>query len=521
MSVPDSDTTLREAVDQANNHVGTDIVSFAPGIGSLISLAQPGPIEILDDLTIDGPGQSNLSVHGVYGYDVFTIGTGVTATIQDITLISTGYGTIESDGDSLTIKDSTIKINPMVPFATDSNIVNRLGDLTIDGTWVEGIGHNTISNGGGIFHTGGGTLTITNGSTIHHHNAGVAGGGIYNDGSIVRIDHSTISRNSTSSSIDLGTGAVFQWPFLEPPDETPCDAALDDSDSFGSGSGGGLYNNGGRVEITHTTFTDNRAHFDGGALLSIGVAGTFNGEARVEIIDSTFKCNRVAMGMGGAIANIDGVNAKSVLDLGLRPAIPTDYGYSTFERNVAEEGGGAIFNLSEFTLINSTISNNVARGLAPMTVGNGGGVLQGIYGFSDIAFVTFARNDAAGLGGALHVEDFGSVDVDLTHSLFTFNPAIGKNGKNDVSDPGSRIDQFCVNLFQAAPLPDLDFYADPPPAQVPVTQTHALPLVHPAIDQPCWNPEVDQRHYIRNHLDITPPDVGSYESGAIPAPHPW
>ena len=519
ISAPDGDTTLREAVDQANNHAGADVLTFDPAVGNLISLTHPGAIDILDDLTIDGPGQANLTVHGAGPYDLFIVGTGLTATIKDITLISTGYGTIESDADSLTIKDSTIKINPMVPYASDSNIVNRLGDLKIDGTWVEGIGRNMIANGGGIFHTGGGTLTITNLSTIHHHNAGVAGGGIYNDRSIVNIDHSTISRNSTSSSIDLATGAVFEWPFVEPPDEAPCDAAWDDSDSFGAGSGGGLYNNGGRVEITHTTFTDNRAHFDGGALLSIGVAGTFSGEARVEIIDSTLKCNRVAMGMGGAIANIDGVNAKSVLDLGLRPPIPTDYGYSTFERNVAEEGGGAIFNLSEFTLINSTISNNLARGLAPMTVGHGGGVLQGIYGFSDIAFVTFARNDAAGLGGALHVEDFGSVDVDLTHSLFAFNPAIGKNGKNDVSDPGSRIDQFCVNLFQAPPLLDLDYNLTP--THIPPTQTHALPLLHPAIDQPCWNPEVDQRHYIRSHLDITPPDVGSYESGAISAPHPW
>ena len=514
ISAPDGVTTLREAVDQANNHVGTDIVSFAPGIGSLISLAQPGPIEILEDLTIDGPGQSSLSVHGVVSYDVFTVGTGVTATIQDITLISTGYGTIESDGVSLTIKDSTIKINPMVPFATDSNIVNRLGDLTIDGTWVEGIGHNTISNGGGIFHTGGGTLTITNGSTIHHHNAGVAGGGIYNDGSIVRIDHSTISRNSTTSSIDLGTGAVFQWPFLEPPDETPCDPAFDDSDSSGSGSGGGLYNNGGRVEITHTTFNDNRSHFDGGAILSIGVAGTYNGVAELEIIDSTFNCNRVAFGMGGAIANIDGTG-KSIVDLGLYPPLPTEYGYSTFERNIAEEGGGAIFNLSELTLFNSTISNNRARGMAPMTSGDGGGIYQGITGFSDILFVTFARNDAAGRGGALHVEDFGIVDVDLTHSLFAFNPAIGKNGKNDVSDPGSRIDYFCVNLFQAPPLLDLDYNITPP--HIPPTRTHALPGGHPAIDRGCWDPEVDQRHYLRTNRE----DVGSYEGGASSAPHPW
>ncbi len=361
----------------------------------------------------------------------------------------------------------------------------------------------TISQGGGIYHTGGGTLTITDGSTIHHHNAGVAGGGIYNDRSTVWIDHSTISGNSTTSSIDLATGGPFQWPFDE-----ACDPASVDLEANGTGSGGGLYNYGGQVEIFHTTFTDNRAYFEGGGIYSEGVAGTNSGIATVHIETTTMACNRVAFGHGGAISNVPGTG-MSVLDLGVNPQSNPDAGFSLFERNVAEEGGGAIFNSSTLALFNSTISNNRARGMAPMTQGNGGGFYQGVGGYSDIAFVTFAENEANADGGGLFVEPTGAGPVKLTHSLFTVSNSAGVAGTDAIADLAGRIAYYCDNHLRDPVVVPLALHGGE-------TRTHKLPQLHPAIDKICWNPPEDQREYFRTDGE---PDVGSFELYAAWSPH--
>jgi len=503
VTATDGFTTFREGVQWANANFGSDVLRFSLPVGTQINLTQPYPVQILDDLTIDGPGQSTLSIHGGPYYDILHVGSGITVTIQDITLISSGYGTIESDADLLTITDSTIRINPQVTVASDSNIVNRLGDLTIERTWIEGIGNNTISQGGGIYHTGGGALKITDGSTIHHHNSGVAGGGIYNDRSKVWIDHSTISANSTTSSIDLATGGPFQWPF-----EEPCDPASGDLEANGAGSGGGLYNHGGQVEIFHSSFTDNRAYFEGGALYSEGVAGTNSGIATVDIETTTMACNRVAFGYGGAISNVPGTGV-SLLDLGVNPQSNPLTGFSVFERNVAEEGGGAIFNSSMLGLFNSTISNNRARGKAPMTQGNGGGLYLGVGGSSEIAFVTFAKNEANADGGGLFVEPTASGPVKLTHSLFTVSNSAGTAGTDDIADLAGRIAYYCVNHLRDPVVDQLDFHGG-------VTRTHKLPPGHPAVNNICWNPLRDQREFYRTD---NVPDIGSFELGAAVGPH--
>ena len=80
--------SLRQAIADANNNAGADVITFSVSANSTIIVVSPFLV-ITDDVIIDGAGSSNLSISGNNASRIFWIQNG-TITIQDLTLAN-GY----------------------------------------------------------------------------------------------------------------------------------------------------------------------------------------------------------------------------------------------------------------------------------------------------------------------------------------------------------------------------------------------------------------------------------------------
>jgi hypothetical protein len=195
--------TLRYALSYAP--AGSKVV-FQPGLSDTITLTH-GELQIDKDLTIAGPGAGMFAVSGGQHSRVFNV---------ESTVVMSG----------LTIKDGNSS-------GGDGGGVYNTGDLEIDYCTIRN--NMTTGDGGGIYNDQG-TLK-TNFSTISSNTADGAGGGIANRGS--GYNNATI--NSCTFS---GNSALL---------------------------GGGIFNFGGhsdysRLLIVNSTFNDNQAAQDGGAI---------------------------------------------------------------------------------------------------------------------------------------------------------------------------------------------------------------------------------------------------------------
>ncbi|HXF84024.1 MAG TPA: sortase [Anaerolineales bacterium] len=167
---------------------------------------------------------------------------------------------------------------------------------------IDGGGDITISGDGSVrvmYVNSGATLTLQN-LTIANGSA-VNGGGVYNDGGTLTITGSTFSGNSAG------------------------------------GFGGGVYNDGGTLTITNSTFSNNIVSYDGGGVYN---AGTLN------VTNSTFSDNSVVYdGDGGGVYNVGTLTITN----------------STFSGNSATFLGGGVLNAGTLNVTNSTFSGNSAN----------------------------------------------------------------------------------------------------------------------------------------------------------------
>ncbi|MEI7848932.1 MAG: choice-of-anchor Q domain-containing protein [Chloroflexota bacterium] len=169
-------------------------------------------ITIDKSLTLDGPGAGVLAISGGSKIRPFTINSGITVVIQDVTIkqghANSGSG-IYNNG-TLTVKYSTFTTN------------------------------YSATNGGGIYNNG--TLTVQY-STLSENSASItstgAGGGIFNNASgIATVQNSTFSGNT----LDAGNGGgIFNSGTLSIQNST---LSGNNAGSVFSGTGGGIYNSG-------------------------------------------------------------------------------------------------------------------------------------------------------------------------------------------------------------------------------------------------------------------------------------
>ncbi|MEW6127478.1 MAG: HYR domain-containing protein [Acidobacteriota bacterium] len=206
--------TLRYCITQANTAGGTNTITFS--VTGTITLTSSLPT-INNNLTIDGPGTSLLTISGNNSVQIMTTNNGVTATIQDLTMAN---GNTVNQGGAIDASGST----------TTVNLINCVFD------------HNQATFDGGAVRNNGATMNITNCTFSNNMSTNTAqGGAVKHNGLAMTITDSTFVNNAAN----------------------------------GGGAGGALHGGTGTTNLTVTncTFYNNFATFGGAAELRAG--GTF------------------------------------------------------------------------------------------------------------------------------------------------------------------------------------------------------------------------------------------------------
>src|SRR5580700_129928 len=249
-------------------------------IGHAISLAASGDtiqiaaatyqenLGIPFNLRLNGAKAATTIVDGTNTANVFTVGTGISLTLSNLTIKNgvgySGGGGVDNSG-TLTVNQSNFYTNT----ALSGGAILNTGTVTISNTNFSGnspyfFGHSASC--GAIDNRGAMTITASTFFNNYANNNDTSGGAICNGGTLT-ITRSTFSTNSSQGN--------------------------------NGGYGGAIYNYAGTLSVTNSTFSQNSATTSGGAIYSQG--GT------VEISNSTFGTNPATSGGdGGTLSNVGG-----------------------------------------------------------------------------------------------------------------------------------------------------------------------------------------------------------------------
>jgi filamentous hemagglutinin family protein len=355
--------------------------------------------------------------------------------------IAADAGGILSDSPTLlTIIRSAITNNQATTF--DAGGIYADGNSIIQDSSISG--NRSGRNGGGIYNTaagGFGVLTLTN--SLIEDNTAIEGGGIYTTGNLT-VNQTRFNRNTASyagGGIRVSDGAfvVNNSEFTNNSAEFGggisnllSTNSTVNSSQFTSNTvtlNGGAIASDTNLTITQSNFTNNQAIVQGGAISNTGqltiASSLFNGNftglgannqggaiasflllwptPQVQISDSTFIGNRSEV--GGAISNQVGSN--------------TTLQRSTLANNTAVNGGG-IFNESNLTVDQSSITSNQASGI-------GGGIRWLNQGSLTITDSTISDNTASANGGGVDVNAITG-NATITNSTIANNTSLNDGG---------------------------------------------------------------------------------------------
>jgi hypothetical protein len=235
--------SLWQAVADANANPGADDIDFA--VTGTITLS--GALGINDSLTINGPGESALTVRGGGLYRVFTITGAPTVVIAGLT-VTNGFaydspgGGIKLTGGTLTLDHVTVTGNSVVG-ATGGDGLG--GGISVEGGTLT-LYQSTVSGNyaiGGAGYGGVGTAVQMGGPGGRG-----AGGGLHVAGGIVSVNQSTVSGNWAFG----GRGGDADWQYWVYIDNTY-------GGYGGMAAGGGISVAGGHLEVRESTVFDNTA----------------------------------------------------------------------------------------------------------------------------------------------------------------------------------------------------------------------------------------------------------------------
>jgi hypothetical protein len=306
-----------------------DTVVFAPSVTGTISLTS-GPISIAGDLTIQGPGASNLAVDAGGHSQILNISAG-TVSITGLTL---SHGQAGGAGGAAASSGS--------------------GD------------------GGAIYDNSSGSLTVTD-CTFSHNAAGGTGGA--GDSSGEGIGGAISDEGGGSLTV---TDSTFAANVAGGPGGA--------GDFSGEGFGGAINaQEFGSLAVTGSTFTNNVAGGAGGAGTSSGVGdggaifaqafGQFAGLGPQLISDSTLFANR-AGGAGGG-----GSGSGAGLGGALDASFPVTVQSSTVDGNSVGSAGGSagsgIFDASDVSAAATIVSANTGASNCDSPVGSTSFSLEG------------------------------------------------------------------------------------------------------------------------------------------------
>lgn len=155
------------------------------------------------------------------------------------------------------------------------------------------------------------------------------------------------------------------------------------SDNKAGDQGGGIYNNTGQLILDRSTISSNRAETGGG--------GFYTTEGLLIILNSTISGNSNGFSGGGGF-----FCHSAVVTLENSTVSTNSSGAGSFGRST---GGGGIVNVaSKLTVTNSTISGNKALS----GQGRGGGIFNDSNATLDLDYVTITNNTAQIEGGGIY-----------------------------------------------------------------------------------------------------------------------
>jgi hypothetical protein len=390
---------------------------------------------------------------------------------------------------------------------------NATGDLDVTSDMIfTGQGMvGTVINGSDldrVFH-------VRNGATVKFRNLAVMNGrtelkgaGIYQVGGSLTIENCMILGNDAWGVTSFG-GGIHCTGALAISDSQIRENNAGNPESMASGgTGGGVYVKGNSFTFTRCFVASNKARFGGGLHAR---------EASGEISYSTFVGNAVYEEGGG----------------GYLEDTTTSIRNSTFRDNDGGQMGGGLFigdflsSNSSTTILNSTFSNNLARG---------GGGLYVHSGTTDLSFVTITANkaDASDVflilhGGGLYKSLSPTAAVRIKNSIIAGNTdAAGAWGtakypdcSGDIISLGGNIigdTRGCTGFTENDDI-NVDPNLSPLVDNGGLTWTHALTADSPAIDF-CFQctdvggspVKFDQRDVERPYFKVYACDSGAYES---------
>ena len=354
--------SLRAAIQEANGHLGPDIVRVPAGV-FLLTRAPAGDNNVTSgDLDITGP--------------LTIIGAGPEATIID------GGTPPPGSPPDQTALDRLIEIHPGAENVTISGLALRKG-------WDQ-------KEGGALYNASLGVVRLVQVNVLDSV-ARVTGGGIYHDGFAggnLVIDRSAIVGNAAGGE---GGGIYMPSGFLS---VTGTASSMTLIANNSGRNGGGIYNAGvlrqsgdrSRVEIAHTTVSGNTAAGDGG-----GIGNDLEGDLLLS--DVVVSNNAAGDGAGAA----SGTKTSLSVVRGL------------FVDNTAEGGGGGVFTHAEgaVNIQSSEFSGN--------TAGDGGGLSVDGLGSVLVTGSIFSKNAAIEEGGGISIHSSGPVEI--TDSIVSDNTA--------------------------------------------------------------------------------------------------
>jgi hypothetical protein len=258
--------TLRAALAGAGNN---DVINFALAYPATITLTM-GELLVSNNIKITGPGATSLIISGNNASRVFHIGTSNTVTISGLTISdgvvsAGGVGAgIYLDNATLTLMNCAIRANHASGGSTanGAGIYVNQSQLTAIGCMLDSNG--ATGNGGGIYNVGS-TLTLNN-STISSNN-GVNGGGIYNASGTVTVINSLIYANAATHGGGIANVGTLGLATL-----TVNNCTLSGNTVFGSSATGSQIQNARQ-------FSNASATIGNSTILSNNVAPAYSGGA--------------------------------------------------------------------------------------------------------------------------------------------------------------------------------------------------------------------------------------------------
>ena len=297
---------------------------------------------------------------------------------------------IDADADDDGVGESRV-------FVISSGVYATLSGITVSGGY-------SNADGGGIY-VDGSMLKLEEVAVVDNvvEGAGLTGGGIHIEGGFVRLLESTISGNAATGDLAAGGGVSLVGGLLEIRNSTI-------SSNTAALAGGGIYASGGTVTAENATLSANGTAGDGGGIyltesssldvsggtISLNQAGTDGGGVYLDaacslvLTDSSVSEN-LAQSLGGGIACAEG-GELAIFN-------------STLADNSANLQGGAIA---------GTLGSNIQIELSSI-LDNSAGLSGGGVFLSDatltLSEVVIDGNAAGGYGGGIYARTASSLAV--------------------------------------------------------------------------------------------------------------